>query len=144
MPEQNRNHSIPDDDLIQRLLSKSNLVAVVGISNKEDRPSYRVAKFMIDKGYDVVGVNPILQEVLGVKVYPTLGDVPGTIDIVDVFRRADAVPPIVEEAIKVGAKSVWLQEGIVHDGAAATAREAGLEVVMDLCVLKEWNRLIGK
>ncbi len=132
------------DGLMRTVLTESKRIAVVGISAKPDRPSHRIAAFLIDKGYDVVGVNPVLQEVLGVKVYPSIQEVPGTVDLVDVFRRSDAIPPIVDDAIAAGARAVWLQEGIVNEEAAATARAAGLAVVMDRCTLKEWNRLLGE
>jgi len=118
-------------------------VAVVGISAKEERPSHGIAKFLIDNGYEVVGVNPVLTEVLGIKVYPSLSEIPEPVDVVDIFRRSEAVPPIVDEAIQHGAKVIWMQEGIVHAEAAARAREAGLTVVMDHCIYREWLRLMA-
>ena len=131
------------DARVAEILKDMKRVAVVGISDKPDRASHGIAKFMIGLGLDVVGVNPVLEEVLGVKVYPTLADVPGAIDVVDVFRRSDAVAPIVDAAVAVGAGCVWMQEGVVNEEAARTARDAGLDVVMDRCLYKEWLRLLN-
>jgi predicted CoA-binding protein len=118
-------------------------IAVVGISVKEERASHGVAKFLIGQGFDVVGVNPSLTEVLGVPVYPTLADVPGEIDVVDVFRRSEAVPGIVDDAIAKQVGIVWMQEGVVHEEAAAKADAAGIGVIMDRCVYQEWLRLMN-
>ena len=133
----------PADDEIRALLAGLRRVAVVGISDREDRASHGIAKFLIGLGVDVVGVNPLLNEVLGRPVYATLAAGPGRLDLVDVFRRSDAVPAIVEEAIACGAKALWLQEDVVHPAAAARARAAGLRVVMDRCLYKEWLRLMN-
>ncbi len=134
----------PDPDAtIRDVLTGMKRVAVVGISAKEERPSHGIAKFLIDNGYEVVGVNPVLTEVLGIKVYPSLSEIPEPVDVVDIFRRSEAVPPIVDEAIQHGAKVIWMQEGIVHAEAAARAREAGLTVVMDHCIYREWLRLMA-
>ncbi len=133
----------PDDARLAEILRSARRIAVVGISDKPDRASHGIAKFLIGQGYDVVGVNPGLSEVLGRPVYPTLAAVPARVDLVDVFRRSDAVPPVVDEAIASGARVIWLQEGVVHEEAAARARAAGLEVVMDRCIYKEWLRLLN-
>lgn len=133
----------PDDTVVSGLLHGMRRVAVVGISDKPDRASHGISRWLIGLGVEVVGVNPALKETLGVPVYPTLADVPGPVDIVDVFRRSEAVPAIVEAAIAAGAGAVWMQEGVEHEAAALQAREAGLEVVMDRCIYKEWLRLLN-
>jgi hypothetical protein len=126
---------------IPELLRASRTIAVVGLSSRRSRPSYGVSEYMQGAGYRIIPVNPQEEEVLGEKAYPDLASVPVPIDIVDIFRRAEFVPEIVEAAIQAGAKAVWMQEGIVHEDAARRAREAGLTVVMDRCVLKEHRRL---
>ncbi len=122
---------------IRDILQSTRVIAVVGLSDKPDRDSYRVAAYMQRAGYRIIPVNPAVKEVLGEKSYASLRDVPEKIDLVDVFRKPDAMPAIVEDAIAVGAKAVWMQEGIVHNASADRAREAGLKVVMDRCVLRE-------
>jgi predicted CoA-binding protein len=114
----------------------------VGLSSKRFRPSFGVAEYMQSSGYRIIPVNPFETEVLGEKAYAELDRVPGTVDIVDIFRRSDFVPEIVEAAIRIGARAIWMQEGVVHEEAAAKARAAGLEVVMDRCILKEHRRLL--
>lgn len=114
-------------------------IAVVGISDNPERPSNFVAKFMEEHGYKIIPVNPNLTEWEGKKCYPDLLSIPVKVDVVDIFRRPEAVPPIVDEAIAIKAKAVWMQEGIVNEEAAAKAREAGLEVVMDRCMKKEFD-----
>ena len=134
----------PSDERIREILGNMKRVAVVGLSAKADRASHGIAKFLVGQGFDVVGVNPVLkEEVLGIKVYPSLADVPGPVDVVDVFRRSDTVPPVMDEAIAMQAPVVWLQEGVVHEEAAATARTAGLDVIQDRCLYKEWLRLMN-
>ena len=125
---------------IPELLRASRTIAVVGLSGKMFRPSYGVAHYMQSHGYRIIPVNPHETEILGEKVYARLEDIPEHIDIVDIFRRSEFVMPLVESAIKVGAGAVWMQEGVVDHAAAAKAREAGLTVVMDLCILKEHRR----
>jgi predicted CoA-binding protein len=132
-----------DEATIQKILKNMRRIAVVGISVKEDRASHGIAKFLIGQGFDVVGVNPTLNEVLGVPVYPSLAEVPGDLDLVDIFRRSETVLPIVDEAIAKGAKAVWMQEGVINPEAAAKAQSAGLDVVMDRCVYKEWLRVMN-
>jgi len=127
---------------IPELLRNSRTIAVVGLSSKRTRPSYGVAEYMQSAGYRILPVNPHEREVLGEKAYPHLEAVPEPIDIVNVFRRPEYVPEIVDAAIRVGARAVWLQEGIVHEAAAEKARRAGLTVVMDRCVLKEHRRML--
>ena len=126
---------------IPELLRASKTIAVVGLSNKRMRPSYGVSQYMQRAGYRIIPVNPLEAEVLGEKAYARLEDIPEHVDIVDVFRRAEFVPEIVESAIRIGAGAVWLQEGVVHDDAAQRARNAGLFVVQDRCILKEHRRL---
>lgn len=122
---------------IRELLRATQTIAVVGLSDSPDRPSYHVAEFLKGQGYRIIPVNPALSTVLGEKAYPDLKAVPLAIDMVDIFRRPEAVPAIVADAIAVGAKCVWMQEGVVHNAAADQARAAGLAVVMNKCVLKE-------
>ncbi len=119
---------------IQEILATSKTIAVVGLSNKPYRPSYGVAAYLQDEGYKVIPVNPTIIEVLGEKAYPSLRDIPERVDVVQIFRRAEAVPPIVDDAMAIGAKVVWMQLGIVNEEAAARAKAAGLKVVMDACM----------
>ena len=128
----------------EEILSFSRVVAVVGLSSKTDRPSYEVASYLKEQGYKIIPVNPMEKEILGEICYPDLASIPEPVDVVDIFRRSEEVLPIVEEAIKIGAKAVWMQEGVVNGEAAARAREAGLLVIMDECMLKEHQRLGGK
>jgi predicted CoA-binding protein len=134
-----------EDRLLEEVLEKYRTVAVVGLSPKEERPSYWVAKYLKENGYRIIPVNPSCAEVLGEKSYPSLLEIPPEIEVevVDVFRRKEEVLPIAEEAIKRGAKVLWFQEGIVNEDAASRAREAGLIVVQDRCMLKEHRRLLG-
>ena len=125
---------------IPELLRNSRTIAVVGLSSKKYRPSHGVAEYMQREGYRIIPVNPHESEVLGEKSFARLEDVPDHIDIVDIFRRSEFVGPIVEAAIRVGASAVWMQEGVVNEEAAGKAREAGLVVVMDRCILKEHRR----
>lgn len=134
-----------EDPKLKEILESCRVIAVVGLSPKEDRPSYRVASYLQAQGYKIVPVNPAVGEVLGEKAYASLLDIPEAlrVDIVDVFRRAQDVPPIAEEAVKCGAKVLWLQEGIVNEEAAKIARHGGLQVIQDKCMLKEHRRLLG-
>lgn len=134
-----RDNATPDE--VREILTTAKTVAVVGLSDKPDRDSHHVAEYLQRAGYRIIPVNPAVTEVLGEKAYAGLRDVPERIDVVDVFRRADAVPPIVDDAIAVGAKAVWMQDGIVHNEAADKARAAGLKVVMSKCMLREHKRL---
>ncbi len=124
-------------DPITDMLKTARTIAVVGLSSKCHRPSYGVAEYMQSAGYRIIPVNPNEREVLGEKCYPRLEDVPEKVDIVDIFRRSETVPGVIESAIRIGAKAVWMQEGVIHSEAAERARQAGLTVVMDLCILKE-------
>jgi len=128
-------------DNIEKIIRESRSIAVVGISNKLGRPSLTVASYLKGQGYRIIPVNPTIQDVNGEKCYPDLTSIPEKVDIVDIFRKPADVLPVVEEAIRIGAKAVWMQEGIVNEEAAGKAREAGLQVVMDKCMLKEHSRL---
>ena len=127
---------------IANVLRSSRTIAVVGLSSKRYRPSFGVAEYMQSSGYRIIPVNPFETEVLGEKSYAELDRVPGSVDIVDIFRRSEFVLEVVEAAIRIGARAIWMQEGVVHEDAAAKARAAGLEVVMDRCILKEHRRLL--
>ncbi|HET9399312.1 MAG TPA: CoA-binding protein [Candidatus Acidoferrales bacterium] len=129
-------------DIILEALRNSKTIAVVGLSSKRYRPSFGVSQYLQRAGYRVIPVNPNETEVLGEKAYARLEDIPSgiKIDVVDIFRRSDEVAPVVESAIKIGARYVWMQEGVVDENAAQRARDAGLGVVMDHCMLKEHQR----
>jgi len=128
-------------NIIEDILKTCRTIAVVGLSSKHHRPSYGVSEYMKKAGYRIIPVNPVEKEVLGEKAYARLEDVPEPIDLVNIFRRSEFVPEIVETAIRLGAKAVWMQEGVVHPEAAERARAAGLKVVMDRCLLKEHRKL---
>ncbi len=120
---------------LKDILTTSKTIAVVGLSDKPDRPSYQVASYLQGAGYKIIPVNPMITATLGTKAFRDLRAVPERVDIVQVFRRTEAVPPIVEDAIAIGAKVVWMQTGIVNETAAARGRAAGLQVVMDTCMM---------
>ncbi len=126
-----------NEQQITRLLKSMRRIAVVGLSTNPEKDSYIVANYLKNRGYQVIPVNPNGTEILGQKAYPDLLAVPGEIDVVDIFRPAQDVPPIVDQAIAKGAKAVWMQLGIVNEGAAKKARDAGLQVVMDRCIKVE-------
>jgi predicted CoA-binding protein len=128
----------------ENLLRNAKVIAVVGLSSRRSRPSYGVSEYMQSSGYRIIPVNPNETEILGEKVYPSLEDVPFPVDIVDVFRRSEQVPEVVDAAIRIGARGIWMQEGVVHEAAAEKARAAGLEVVMDRCILKEHRKMLAR
>ncbi len=132
-----RHHATSDE--IRRVLTDSKVIAIVGLSTFESKPSYRVAAYLQEAGYRIVPIHPKADEILGERAYANLRDVPAElgVDIVDIFRRPDAVMPHVEEAIDIGAKVIWFQEGVINNEAADRAEEAGLQVIMNLCMLKE-------
>ncbi len=135
--------SAPTNAEVKALLEKSKNVAIVGISNKEDRASYQVAKWLQQNAhFNLFFVNPVIEEVLGQKCFASLADIPEPIDIVDVFRKAEDCPSVLEKAIAVGAKSIWLQLGISSDEVAIAGSAAGLEVVMDRCIKIDYANLI--
>jgi len=125
---------------ISEILHTAHVIAVVGLSSKRYRPSYGVSEYMQKAGYRIIPVNPRETEVLGEKAYPDLDSVPGPVDIVDIFRRSEFVPEIVEAAIRKGARVIWMQEGVSHEAAARRAESAGLTVIMDRCILKDHRR----
>lgn len=132
-----------DIPTLRRILKDNHTIAVVGLSANWYRPSYFASKYMQDYGYRIIPVNPAYDEVLGEKCYASVRDIDEPVDIVDCFRKPDDIPPLAEDAIAVGAKVLWMQLGIVHEAAAAQARDAGLEVVMNRCVKIEHARLFG-
>ncbi len=124
-------------DPITELLKTSRTIAVVGLSARRQRPSYGVAEYMQNAGYRIVPVNPTVSEVLGEKSFPHLNDLAGGVDIVNVFRQSQHIPEIAESAVRLGARALWLQEGVMHPAAEQFAKRAGLQVFSDLCILKE-------
>ncbi len=128
---------------IERVLADCRTVAIVGASDNPERASHRVAGFLKDHGFRVIPVNPRIESAVGEKAYPDLGSIPEPVEVVDIFRRPEDVPPIVDQAIDIGAKVVWMQEGIVNEEAASKAREAGLTAIMDHCMRKEFIRLLA-
>ena len=133
----------PDRETIRRILTESNSIAVVGLSPKPDRDSHSVAKALQQLGYQIIPVRPGVNELLGEEAYPDLKSLPELPDIVDVFRAPEHVPDIVDEAIDIGARILWLQEGVINEVAAERAQKAGMTVVMDKCIYKEWVALKG-
>lgn len=127
----------------QRILKDSRTVALVGASPDSGRPSHRVFSYLRDQGYRIIPVNPLFPEILGETSYPDLVSIPRKVDVVDIFRRPEDVPPIVDQAIQIGARAIWMQEGIVNEAAASRAREAGLLVIMDKCMRKEHLKMMG-
>ncbi len=134
------------DQTIKTVLEQTRTIALVGASVKPERPSYRVMRFLLDQGYRVFPVNPgqAGTELHGQMVYASLADVPGAIDMVDIFRRSDDVGPIVDQAIAIGASTVWMQLGVINQDAADKATAAGLTVIMDRCPAIEYPRLLGQ
>lgn len=131
-----------DDQAMKRLLQTSKRIAVVGLSDKPDRDSYRVAEYLLQAGYEVIPVNPRLETWLGQKAVARLEDIEGPVDIVDVFRRAEETPPIAEKAVAIRAKALWLQLGIHHEEAVRIAEAGGLDVVTNRCIKVEHARLL--
>lgn len=137
---------VPSDADMADLLRSTRTIAVVGLSDNPSRPSHGVAKYLKDVGYRVIPINPGLEELWGEKSFPDLTSMKKAgidAELVDIFRRPDAVKPIAQEAVEIGASSIWLQEGVVNEEAAQLAKDAGLRVVMDRCMFKEHSRLIG-
>ncbi len=133
----------PSDTEVRDLLQRYRRIAVLGLSDKPDRPSHGVAAYLQRAGYAITPVNPMIDEALGVRAVDSLSEVEQPVEIVDVFRRSEDVPPVVEDAIASGAKVLWLQLGIVNETAAQRAREAGMTVIQDLCLKVEHARLLG-
>ena len=132
----------PPSDEIRAILENYKTVAVVGLSPKPERDSHRVARYLKEKGYRIVPVNPGQKEILGEKCYPSLKAIPFPVEVVDIFRRPDAMPSIVDDAIEIGAKVVWMQLGLAHNESAEKARRAGLKVVMSKCIKIEHMNLL--
>jgi uncharacterized protein len=127
-------------NVIEDLLKNSKTIAVVGLSSDPEKTSYRVARYMQECGYKIIPVNPTIKEVLGEKAFASLRDIPQEVDIVDVFRRSEDVPPIADDAVAIKAKALWMQSGIVNNTAAKKAEKAGLKVIMDHCIMREHIR----
>lgn len=134
---------IDDADGLRRVLAQTRTIAVVGLSAKWHRPSFFAAQYMQQRGYTIIPVNPAYDEVLGEKCYASLRDIPVQVDMVDCFRKSDEILPIVDDAIAIGARTVWMQLGVINHEAAERAEAAGLQVVMDRCVKIEYARLFG-
>ena len=132
-----------NDKVMKEILLSARTIASVGLSSNQEKESYWIVSYLKEQGYRIIPVNPTATEILGETVYPNLSAIPDKVDVVQVFRKPEDVPPVVEEAIKIGAKVVWMQEGIVNEEAAQKAREAGLQVVMDACMRATHRRLIG-
>jgi len=138
LPESN-----PLDDEVRKILESSKTIAVVGLSDKPERDSYRVAEYLKGQGYTIIPVNPARTEILGEKSYADLASIPAPVDIVDIFRNIDAVPGIVDEAIRIQAKVVWMQLGLAHNASAKKAAEAGLVAVQSKCLKIEHQKLMA-
>jgi len=132
-----------DDKVMKEILLSAKTIASVGLSSNKEKESYGIVSYLKEQGYRIIPVNPTATEILGEKVYPSLSAISESVDVVQVFRKPEDVPPVVEEAIKIGARVIWMQEGIVNEEAAQQAREAGLQVVMDACMRATHRRLIG-
>ncbi|MFC1900138.1 CoA-binding protein [Chloroflexota bacterium] len=126
----------------EEILKESRVIAVVGLSANPERPSNSVALYLKENGYKIIPVNPNEEVILDETCYPDLSSIPGKVDVVDIFRRSEDVLPIAEEAVKIGTKAVWMQEGVVNEEAKDHAAKAGLKVVMDKCMLKEHQKLV--
>jgi len=132
-----------NDQDMKEILLTSKTIASFGLSSNQEKESYWIVSYLKEQGYKIIPVNPTAIEILGEKAYPDLESIPEKVDVVQVFRKSEDVPPVVDAAIKIGAKAVWMQEGIVNEAAAQKAREAGLKVVMDACMRATHRRLIG-
>ena len=131
------------DKVMKEILLSAKTIASVGLSSNQEKESYWIVSYLKEQGYRIIPVNPTAIEILGEKVYPDLESIPEKVDVVQVFRKPEDVPPVVDSAIKIGAKVVWMQERISHEGAAQKARDAGLQVVMNACMRATHRRLIG-
>lgn len=131
------------DSELKEILLATKTIASVGVSSNQEKESYWVVSYLKEMGYRIIPVNPSATEIFGEKVYASLSDIPVPVDVVQVFRKPEDVPPVVDEAIKIGAKIIWMQEGISHEESAQKARDAGLQVVMNACMRAAHRRLIG-
>ncbi len=134
---------LDDFQKIESILQCSRTIAIVGLSPKKERPSNMVGRYLLEAGYTVIPVNPGQSEILGLPCYSTLSDIGKQVDMVDIFRRSEDVPPIVEEAVALGAKTIWMQQGIINKAAAELARQAGLDVIMDRCIKVDHSNLLN-
>ncbi len=134
---------LTDLHAIRKILAESTTIAIVGLSPKEDRPSNRVARYLLLQGYTIFPVNPGQSEILGLRCYPSLREIQKPVDIVDIFRQPTDIPAVVQDAIEIHAKVVWMQEGISHEHAATTAKNAGIQVVMNRCIKTDHENLLG-
>ena len=143
--EENQTCELPEtnplEGEIKDILEKHKIIAIVGLSDKPERDSYQVAEYLKDHGYTIIPVNPTKTEILGEKSYPDLLSIPGPVDIVDIFRKVDAIPGIVDEAIKIKAKVVWMQLGLAHNKSAQKAKDAGIAAVQSKCIKVEHSKL---
>jgi predicted CoA-binding protein len=132
-----------NDFEMRKILKESHTIATVGLSSDPDKAGHYVPEYLIEHGYNVIPVNPTIESAMGKKAYPDLKSIPEKVDLVQIFRKAQDVPPIVDQAIEIGAKVIWMQLGIVNEEAAKKARDAGIAVVMDHCMMVEHKRLLG-
>jgi predicted CoA-binding protein len=137
-------HRNPDDEALRSLLAQAKRIAVVGLSPKPHRDSHRVARYLIDHGYEVIPVYPREDAILGRRVYRRVQDIPGGVDLVDVFRRSEGIPDVVDDVLAARAPALWLQLGCIHEVAVEKATAAGVRVVMDRCIMVDHGRLLGR
>lgn len=135
--------TINNDNELKQILKTIRIVASVGVSSSEEKPSYGIFYYLMEHGYHMIPVNPMASDILGLKTYPDLASIPQKIDVVQVFRKSEDVPPVVEQAIRIGAKIVWMQKGIINEEAAQKAEAAGLRVVMNRCMMETHQRLLS-
>ena len=138
----NAESGVDQDDVLRKILQENQIVAVVGLSPRQSRPSHRIATYLLEQGYQVIPVNPGYTDILNQTAYPDLKQIPANVDLVDVFRQSVYVPEIVQQAIDKKVRVVWLQEGVIHQQAASAATSAGIMVVMDRCIYRDHKRLI--
>jgi predicted CoA-binding protein len=131
----------PPSAQIRDILQNCRKIAIVGISPKETRDSNRVARYLIEQGYEIIPVNPGQRDILGIPCFKTLKDIPFHVDMADLFINPTRVPTIVDQAIDIGVRAIWMQEGVVHNDAASRARKAGIQVIMNLCIMKEHRKM---
>jgi len=134
---------MPSVERLRKIFAETGNIAVVGLSPKENRPSNQVARYLLEAGYRIIPVNPGREKILGLKCYPNLLAIEGPVDVVDIFRRADQVEPIVRDAVSIGARVIWMQQGIVNEQAAVLAENAGLTVIMDRCIKVDHMQFSG-
>lgn len=134
---------MPSVERLRKIFAETGNIAVVGLSPKENRPSNQVARYLLEAGYRILPVNPGQEKILGLKCYPNLLAIEGPVDVVDIFRRADQVEPIVRDAVSIGARVIWMQQGIVNEQAAVLAENAGLTVIMDRCIKVDHMQFSG-